>query len=287
MRCCAEDVSRETARILQEVEVEVAAAADIAGGDDRWHTSKVSMYLPQELLDQIFTYFPLDDLQSLRSCSLVSKSWLEPSRRLLFAHVLIDATSYQSWLDKISPKNTGLLYHVRSLTYFQRRGTRDPRCRASALCDYFPSFCKLKILTFRGLSIEPNLSLEMFSAFQHTLSSLQFMRVSIPWSAFVAVLGWFPNVRTLSIRNSSFQADGRPVTHIHHPLRGMLIIDSSWCYMGPFIDRFPTLKQEYEELVVFGRYDHRLVAAVEASLKSLKIHRCKGTSSKLNEALPC
>jgi len=42
-----------------------------------------------------------------------------------------------------------------------------------------------------------------------------------------------------------------------------------------FIDRFPRLKLEYEELEGSPIYEHRLIAAVE---RSLKLSYCKCTS---------
>lgn len=70
----------------------------------------------------------------LRSCSLVVKSWLGPSQRRLFASVFVDMESHQSWLDNISPRNTGLFHHVRSLVYVVRRepGSHPP-CRPPGL----------------------------------------------------------------------------------------------------------------------------------------------------------
>jgi hypothetical protein len=130
------------------------------------------------------------------------------------------------------------------------------------------------------MGIEPTIPdhLEMFSAFQHSLSSLRLIQVSIAWSAFVALLGWFPHLRTLGIRGSSFQAENRPAPQISYPLLGRLLVDPSQGNMELFIDRFPKLEQEYEELVIFGEYEHRIAAAFGASLKSRTIQRCKRTS---------
>ena len=55
-------------------------------------SSQLRMRLPQELLDEILSYLPLDDEwdeQSLRNCSLVAKSWVDPMRRRPFKTVEI------------------------------------------------------------------------------------------------------------------------------------------------------------------------------------------------------
>ncbi|KAF9647251.1 hypothetical protein BDM02DRAFT_2734210 [Thelephora ganbajun] len=232
------------------------------------------MHLPEELLDEIFSHLPSDNRRSLRNCSLVSKSWLQPSRRLLFAHVVVESTTYQSWLDNISPTNTGLLRHVRSLTYYRIGDDEaaDSRCGVHALRDYLPSLFQLQRLALCLTNIESTIyeHLGWFSAFQHTLSSLFLARVSITRSAFVALIGYFPNLRGLHIFETSFQVDDRPVPPLPHALRGKLSIISREVMEFP-IDQLVGLKLEYEELGMHGRYETRLVAAVEGTLKRLKI----------------
>lgn len=246
----------------------------------RDNSSKLDMHLPRELLDEIFSHLPSDGGRSLKICSLVSKSWLEPSQRLLFSNISIDVITYQPWLDNISPGNTGLLRHVRSLAYFlQRYGIYDSRCRIFALRDYFPSFRNLQDLTFRNMGIEPAIgsNLEMFSAFQYTLSSLRFIRVSIVWNTLVPLIGFFPHLRILGIHDSQIQVENRPIPQINHPLRGRLLVELNGSAMESFIDHFLQLKQEYEELVMVGVYEHRLAALFEENLKYLGIGRCKRT----------
>ena len=104
----------------------------------RLATSNLRMNLPQEVLDEIFSHLPSNNKRSLRSCSLVSKSSLEPAYRLLFASISFEATAYQSWLNNISPTNTGLLRCARPLTYFvPRLAPTQPRS-VYALWEYLP-----------------------------------------------------------------------------------------------------------------------------------------------------
>ena len=248
------------------------------------------MHLPEESLDEIFSHLPLNNGRSLRSCSLVSKSWLEPSRRLLFAHVFTDLGKYHLWLDNISPSNTALLRHVRSFEYSHsytppvvrleesllRQRACDPCFALNTFRDYLPAFLQLQSLTLYNAVIEPTVSdhLELFANFQHSLSSLSFGRVSITWSSFVAILGYFPHLSNLTISEPSFQMDNRPVPQLPRVLHGRLLVSLVGRRVEgerPFFDRFPGLKQEYEELEFLTWYQPSLVAPVEASLKSLKI----------------
>ena len=237
------------------------------------------MNLPQELLDEILSHLPSDGGRSLRSCSLVCKFWLEPSRRLLFAHVRVRQDNYRQWLNKISPTNTGVLSHVHSLTYFLRGSRTDSRS-VYVFRDYFPSFSQLRTLTFCHLDIEPAISqnLHLFSAFKHSLSSLSFGGVSIPWGAFVALVGYFPNLRNLNLLATAFQVANNPGPHTSHPGRGKLFVDLITRVSAGFpYDRLAELRPEYEELELLGAYEPRLISAVERTLKSLKINLCDCT----------
>ncbi|KAF9645185.1 hypothetical protein BDM02DRAFT_3131246 [Thelephora ganbajun] len=233
------------------------------------------MYLPEELLDEISGHLPPDGRRSLRNCSLVAKSWLQPSRRLLFARVFIRPATNQSWLDNISPMNTGLLYHVRSLKYLiGGGGTTDSRCGVYALRDYLLSFFRLQRLALCHTNIGPTICEhpEWFSAFQHTLSSLSLTQVSTTWSVFIALVGYFPNLRDLDIFRTLFQVDDLPVPPLPHALRGRLSITFRDVMAFP-IDRLCGLKPEYEELEMYGACETRLVTAVEWSLKHLTVDR--------------
>ena len=233
------------------------------------------MDLPQELLDDILSRIPPHDIESLKNCSLVSKSWVEPSRRVLFANVYIPLHAYESWKDTISPSNT-LLHHARSLEYFYISAQYTPYRQHSfyVLRDYLPSFPQLRTLKLHSINIEPSISdnLELLSAFQHTLASLSLTSVSVAWSSFVVLVGYFPNLRDLAIFETSLQADDLPISTTIHAGRGSLSVDATTA--GLFCDRFAELKPEYSELRLIGRYDRRLVAAVERSLQSLNLSRC-------------
>jgi len=95
------------------------------------------MNLPYELIDETLSFLPSDDRQSFKNCSLVSRSWVNPSRRCHFETVHIRATTLrawrtnippaddkdlqqlelalESWLESIPPANSGLSEYVRWL----------------------------------------------------------------------------------------------------------------------------------------------------------------------------
>jgi len=240
------------------------------------------MHLPTELIQEILSHIPSDDEETLRSCSLVAKSWLDPCRRYLFESVFIETNTYQSWLDNISPTNTKLLRHVRRLEYVAG-GNKPwfPPC-GDDLRYYLPSFYRLQHLKFCLVDIEPTIPdhTNLSFAFQHTLLSLSFIQISITWDGFVTLLGHFPNLNTLEISRVKLETGTRSTPHLPRALRGRLFIRCTGLWdPEPFIDRLTGLKLEYEELVIIGDHHQRLIAAVEGSLKRLLILRFYGTLS--------
>jgi len=239
------------------------------------------MRLPVELIDEILGHLPPYDEKSLRSCSLVAKSWLHPSQRRLFVSAFIGPETYQSWLDNISPKNTGLLRHLRSLEYVVQRSEHNlshPLRRIDDdLRDYLPSFYQLQSLTLGSMDIRPLVPAyaKLFFAFRHTLSSLSLVGVSTTLNALVTIVGYFPNLRNLEIHDMSFEAGSCPTPHLPYPLRGRPSVQwTKETGRELFLDRFSGLNLEYSELVITGEYEQRIVTAVEGSLKRLKLTLC-------------
>ena len=247
------------------------------------------MNFPQELVDEILSHLPSHDEQdqrSLRNCSLVAKSWINPSRRRLFETVLIRKRDRQSWLDKISPSNTELLRHVRS---FCLAGSdpweQDPssKCDIEDLYVYFPSFRRLHTIDLCEIHISSNFPerIGMFSPCQQVLSSLILAAVSLPWRSFIALIDYFPNLRSLELSCLSFEDNNITPPPLSRPLRGSL-----WFYLSEeehlivLSNWFIGLELEYEELVidvgyVSGMYSRRIVATCGKTLKRLRFQLCE------------
>ena len=175
--------------------------------------------LPHELLDEILSYLSPDDEQgrrSLRNCSLVAKSWTNPSRRHFFKTVEIWETTLQSWLDTIPPGNDELLQHVRSLSYI---ATWRPAHRIKVLQDYFPSLYRLQHLSLSSVHIPSDISrqVEMFSAFD-ALSHLTLKYCKVTISALVTLINCFSNLDRLDLNHLLHEMDGKPSSPLSRPL---------------------------------------------------------------------
>ena len=87
-----------------------------------------------------------------------------------------------------------------------------------------------------------------FSAFRETLTSLSLDLIFITFSAFVTLVGYFPNITTLRLHSFMLIPDGRPVPSLSQPLRGKLRIYEVPEQSLEFFGRFAELDLEYEEL---------------------------------------
>ena len=245
------------------------------------------MSFPQDLVDEILNNLPLDDMEdelSLQNCSLVAKSWTNPSQKRLFETVVITKANRQLWLKNISPTNIELLRHVRSLsiTSFDTPTWQVPFLEyidIDDLYDYFPSFHQLHTIELRGLHISSDIPqrMEMFSSCQQSLSSLFFVGSSLRWHSFIALIDYFPNLRHLELQGLSFENINSDPPPLSRPLRGKLGLHIFEAFnLIDFSNWFTGLEVEYEELAVnvghtTGIYSQTIVTACEKTLKYLKI----------------
>ena len=239
------------------------------------------MRLPQELIDEIFSYIPLNDLQTFRNFSLVAKAWVHRSQRRLFHTVSISKSTYDSWVDNISPTNLELLHHVRSLTY--TLGTtarvRFPGYRIDSLGDYLPSFRNLETLVLASTDLPSGVSqqIENFSAFRHTLSSLSLWSCYVSSGAVITLVNYFPNLIDLQLRAPMHRVDYKPSPPLLRPLRGRLCVQKFKIYDLPVLDRLSDLPPELDELIIGGTptqtpvsYDH-IIATYAGSAERLRL----------------
>ena len=185
----------------------------------RHRRAEVRMTLPPELIDEILTDLR-DDKPTLRNCSLIAKSWVYPSQKLLYAHVHLTPETHRIWQENSSPTSAELLQHVRTLKCHNFHSLEPSHG------DYFGSLHCLERLAFCELvPVEPNIT-NLFSAFQTTLLSLSLSHVFLTWAAFTTVVDYFPNLRDLHVTRFSFVGDVRSVPPLSRPPRGKLRLSS-------------------------------------------------------------
>lgn len=181
------------------------------------------MELPSELIDEIIGHIPPDDKRSFQNCSLVAKSWRYPSQGRLFEAVWIYPENLRLWLNTISPRSVTLLGHVRFLAYRQRermtcRGASTGEPVHRALRDHLPSFRQLRYFTLSLAHVASSMpEMELFSAFQHTLSDITFSGCSTTTNALVAIINYFPNLIHLQLYDIDHHKEDEPPIPLARP----------------------------------------------------------------------
>lgn len=106
--------------------------------------------IPQDVIDEILDHLAADSGQaftgSLRSCALVSKSWVPSCRRHLFRTVVFASGDIPRWLRTFPAPEEGPARHVRDLQFSV--GIRDSAPKG--FFDHTPWFVNVKRVTLLG-----------------------------------------------------------------------------------------------------------------------------------------
>ena len=235
---------------------------------------RLRMALPCELVDEIVTHLRCDE-RALRNCSLVARSWTYPSQKLLYARICITPETYKTWQEIASPTSAELFHHVLSLTFSRFQSLY-------ALHEYhLESFHRLRHLALHNIGdIESN-TVDLFPAFQNTLSSLSLHRVRLTLDTFIKLLGYFPNLKQLTLHDSAFDPERWATPLPSTPPRGKLTLSAlSEEDTGALLWGLRQLEPEYDELnflEVYGNSIHSIISTCNKTLKRLQLSRrvCK------------
>ena len=189
---------------------------------------------PPEILDGILEHIPTnkEGRSTLVACALVATWWTGPSQRRLFSSVPLNDGNHQRWMNGIvlPGSKTDLLRYIHSIlhSFFPLHGTWYPvRSLPKDSGQYLPALCNLRSLSLYNAYIEHLSEVEFrtcFSAFRETLTGLAIGFFSTSFSAFVALVNYFPNITTLRLGSFSLRPDEEPVPLLSRPLRGKIYI---------------------------------------------------------------
>jgi hypothetical protein len=162
--------------------------------------------LPPEILDHIVDNL-YDEPIALKACCLVSKSWVERSRRHLFACVELDSTrlSLESWMNAFPEPSALPARYARSL------GVRDPGVASVNVCAWIRSFRRVEELSvdMLGSGELRGVPLLQFHELSPTLKSLRLPNITTPAPEIIGLICSFPLLEDLSLEFiSESDADG-------------------------------------------------------------------------------
>ena len=173
------------------------------------------MTVPQELVEEIIVHSRHDN-QVLQNCSLVAKLWAYPSQKLLYTRIRVTPSTYKTWQEIASPTSANLLRHVHTLTFHQFESLHDFQD------DYLKSFHHLQHLSLDQVHNVDLDTVNLFPAFQNTLSLLNLFRVSFTVDAFINLIGHFPKLEELHVSEPTFDSERQTVPPPSTPPRGAL-----------------------------------------------------------------
>ena len=169
--------------------------------------------LPPELLDLIVdhsSHLPT----TLKTCCLVSKSWIPRARRHLFAHVVFHSHEWssdiESWIEAFPDPLNSPAHHTRSLVISGFLAVIAATAHGHAWVRSFNSIIKLAVDT-RPWD-DGDVSLVQLHGLSPALKSLSVSRSSLPFSEALNLTCSFPLLEDLSLR--SF----RPQQPAHDPI---------------------------------------------------------------------
>ena len=169
-------------------------------------------YLPQEIKDQVIDLLHEDE-ETLRSCALVSRSWLRQCQKHLFAEVRIGYHLLMKWCRNVAPGEDGLSSFTRKL-YVSHRSPRE----FEIVMPHLSSFKRVESLVISDydcmdLDNEPYLPIapdQYYGHFGESLCSLNLLYPSESLGALLPLIYLFPHLESLTIEGFMAAGDEHP-----------------------------------------------------------------------------
>ena len=172
--------------------------------------------LPQELIERVIEYSAWNE-RTLRACSLVSRSWVTPSRRYLFGVIRLHThASVAAFLRLVASSPHNITSFVRKLDILEFDSERPPKGWIRHLFHRLPYF---PYLEWVALQMFPNsyhfkwgshLSKDIRMAFTDLFVGITKLELSAMFSSFYELcelICSFPHLRSLVLNSANWQAD--------------------------------------------------------------------------------
>ena len=174
--------------------------------------------IPQELVDEIKDHLSTDpdSSLSLRSCALVSKSWVPSCRRHLLHTIHFTPRRILSWLEAFPIPEDGPAHFVRHLRFSVE--TYD--CVPEEFFDSTPWFTNVEKVSVLGRGSPPWLSIPSFWRLPESATSLIVDADTVNLTQVRVIMAQLPNLENLSLSGNAFPIDWRRLPEITTPLRG-------------------------------------------------------------------
>jgi len=187
--------------------------------------------IPQDIIDEILDHLTADSdpsgflqtcaVASLRSCALVSISWVRPCRRHLFHSIPIVSWSMRKWIEAFPVLEESPSHYVRAI-HIWTGGTQCVPEKLSEYASWFPNTEKMCLVgNAEGSTLPP------YSCLEYT-GGVTLVQVR-------DVMAQLPNLHDLSLSMFLVAADSRELPGIGTVLRGRFGGKLSLC--GQYADK--------------------------------------------------
>ena len=176
---------------------------------------RIPLDIIEEILDRLVTN---SDFQSLKSCALVSKSWVQSCRQRLFRTVTLTPQHMDGWLETFPVPEESPAHHVRVLTvWIERDGHVAKRC-----FEYTPWFSAVEKLWLLGGGGLPSWRGPSFWRLPQSVTALAIDINVITLVQVRDVIAQLPNLDDLSLALSMIvtPVDSRELPGIGTALKG-------------------------------------------------------------------
>jgi hypothetical protein len=154
--------------------------------------------VPQELVDEVLDHLA-DDVRTLRSCSLVAKSWNYSSYRHIFNRISFTATDVTKWNKAFPNPEHSPARHVRDLSF--RFIHRDV---SIDFADRMPYFSNVQKLTLSGRTVVDPGFLSALGQLPPSTRSVDINFSKILNTHIISVMRQLPNLDDLSLMSQEW-----------------------------------------------------------------------------------
>lgn len=159
----------------------------------KWTKTTRIPSVPQELIDEVLDHLA-GDMTTLRSCSLVSKSWIQSSRRHLFSSVFFTATDIAKWNASFPNPEDSPARHVRDLSF----------CFVQLdvpihFADQMPYFSGVRQLTLIGRTAADPGFISALGQLPSSIRSVDITFSKVLTTHIISVMRQLPNLDNLSL----------------------------------------------------------------------------------------
>jgi len=268
----------------------------------RFRTDNMDPGFPQEIVDEVIDNLAFN-FETLKSTSLVRKSWTHRSRRRLFSLVPIYSLGrLEQWALSISSDPNGIASYARVilLTHNTPKSWVEP-ANLDRFYEHFRSFSRVERLVISGLEMakfDATSTPRYFGNFAATVRSLELRTAVGTPASLLSFICAFPLVDDLAIEHPNPTAgSGNQGETTHHPsapsFKGKLRLLDMFHESNPLVELLCTLPLPFHAIRVSSRDTGRLpqlaklVRKCGKTLRSLSIARTTHGTTSTHPSILC